>query len=203
MSPVELTPGHLTYMNLGTRYLTATIQSLTSRQRKAVGKYVEHFRTMLAEGTGLFLWGENGSGKSYISAALCKMAWGEYRVASYCITAAELKECWINDRPAHEGSEETVTARTERVRLLVVDDLGKEHRTASGFAETKFGQLLRCRARAKRTTIITANMTLGEFLEIYGPSTAQLAKECLYPVKLSGEDLRELAKARIEKELSR
>lgn len=201
MCPMELTKGHLTYMNLGIRYWPAEMAKLTLAQRRGVGEYAERFRTMLAKGIGLFLWGPNGSGKSYVSAALCKMAWSEFRVTSYCITAADLKECWINDRPAHEGSEETVTSRTEKARLLVIDDLGKEHRAASGFAETRFGQLLRSRSRQKRTTIITANMTPKEFSEVYGPSTAQLSKECLFPVKLSAEDVRDRLRAGIEKEI--
>lgn len=193
---IELTKEHLVYMNLGQRFWGADIESLTEDQKRALREYVPHFKDAIRKGLGLFLWGPNSTGKSYVSAALVKEAWKQWRVTGYCTTAAELKDCWIEDAPAHPGSEETVTRRALTSRLLVIDDMGKEHRAASGFAENRFGALLRARSRAVKTTIITTNLNPKEFGEVYGTSTAQLSKECMYPAQLSGVDMRGLVAAK-------
>lgn len=81
--------------------------------------------------------------------------------------------------------------RVMTARYLVIDDLGKEYRSDSGFAETNFGVLLRHRSRMKLVTNITSNLTPKEFGEVYGKSTAQLVKECMYPVHFDGPDMRD------------
>jgi DNA replication protein DnaC len=138
------------------------------------------------------LWGDNGHGKSYISAALCKRVWGELRVTSYYITASELRDSFLpgGDRPANLDSFESVVQRVGSVRFLVIDDIGKEHRASSGFAENKFGKLVRDRVRDNLVTCLTTNLNPKEFGEVYGRSTGQLIKECMIPVKIVGDDMR-------------
>lgn len=194
---IELTEAHLHYMNIGERFWGASLEGLTEQQAKALGDYPEKLHAAISRGLGLFLWGPNGTGKSYITAALCKHVWRMWRVTSYCVTAAELKEAWINDVPASVQSTETMTERAEQARFFVIDDLGKEHRAASGFAENKFGALLRHRARTRRTTVITSNLNPKEFVEIYGTSVGALAKECMWPVQLKSEDMRDKVAGRI------
>lgn len=186
----ELTEAHLTYMNIGRRYWGADVSTLLSHQRKPLQPYLEKFGQCLQQGIGLFVWGENSTGKTYVTAALCKEAWKRFRINAFCTTAAELKDCWIQDRPLADG--ETFTQRIEKVRLLVIDDLGKEYRAASGFAENKFAALLRTRAREKLTTIVTTNLTPAEFKEVYGLSSGELAKECMYPVRFEPVNVRSM-----------
>jgi len=188
---IELTTEHLVYMNIGRRYWGAELADASDEQRKALRGYVTRFKRMLAKGTGLFLCGPNGSGKTFISAALLKEAWARWRVTGYCVTAAELKHCWIDDVLAHLGSGELMRDRVETCRLLVIDDLGKEHRAASGYAETQVGALLRHRSRHVLTTIVTTNLKPEPFAEVYGASTAKLLKECALPVLLKDRDHRD------------
>jgi DNA replication protein DnaC len=54
-----------------------------------------------------------------------------------------------------------------RVKLLVVDDVGKEHRTASGFAEDSFELLVRTRHHHGLATIYTSNIPLEEWADQY------------------------------------
>lgn len=190
---MKLTKDHLAYMNLGKRFWYAEVDNFTEAQHALMETYIRNLKTFLSSGMGAYIWGVNSSGKSYIAAALCKLVWQKYRVASYCVTAAELKDSWIQDREAHQGSEEMITERAEEVRFLVIDDLGREYRAASGFAETRFGALLRNRARARKTTVITSNLEPKEFAEIYGKAAGELAKECMHPFRLISENMRELA----------
>ena len=189
--PVDLTKTHLKYMNIGERYWESALADLNQSQEKSLRSFLNKLEATIDRGIGLFLWGPNNTGKSYVSALLCKLVWAQYRVTSYCVTAAELKESWIKSIPAHSGSDELMVDRVMTARYLVIDDLGKEYRSDSGFAETNFGVLLRQRSRMKRVTNITSNLTPKEFGEVYGKSTAQLVKECMYPVHFDGPDMRE------------
>lgn len=200
---VELSAEHFKYMNLGRRYWDAELSQATEEQRNVLRPYVVNLKKMIAQGVGLYLCGPNGTGKTHMTTALLKEAWRRWRVTGYCVTAAELKEAWIRDRPAHEGSEETVIERVEGCRLLVIDDLGKEHRASSGFAQTQFGALLRYRSRQRLTTILTTNLKPPEFTEVYGLSTAKLLKECTLPVMMSGPDIRDLAATRIQRAIAK
>jgi DNA replication protein DnaC len=178
-------------MNLGRRYWSSNLSLLTSEQEEALGSYPDKLGQAIVDGVGVFLWGPNSTGKSFIAAALCIEATARFRVSSYIIRAAELKEAFIKDYPANTDSNETVLERVNYVTFLVIDDLGKEYRTASGFSETAFGSLLRDRCRRKLPTSITSNLGPDEFLTVYGPSTGELAKECMIPIKLEGTSRRE------------
>ena len=58
----------------------------------------------------------------------------------------------------------------ENVKLLILDDLGKEYRTASGWAENQFDALLRTRFNYGLPTIITTNVPIESWGEVYGES---------------------------------
>lgn len=199
MSKVVLTESHLTYMHIGRKYWDADLSSLLPHQKKQLDPYLAKFGSCVGRGLGVFIWGENSTGKTYVAAAMCKQVWQDFRVSSFCITAAELKEAFIQDRPAEEGGNETVMQRCETVRFLVIDDLAKEYRTASGFAEVKFGALLRQRSRQKLTTSITTNLVLKDFRSVYGDSAAELCKECMTPVRFESVNVRDKVADKIVK----
>jgi hypothetical protein len=58
-------------------------------------------------------------------------------------------------------------------------------------------ELIRHRNANKRVTFITTNMTLKAIEEELKSSTMHSLKECIYPMRISGEDLREAAKSEI------
>ena len=197
--PIQLEKSHLRYMNIGKRYWGATRESLTDHQRSCLQPYLDKLEDAIRKGIGVFLWGKNNVGKSYLAALLCKIVWGQYRVTSYCVTSPDLKECWFHDLSAHPDSVELMRERVRTARFLVVDDLGKEYRTSTEFAEAQLGALLRERSRDNLVTCFTSNLTPREFSEEYGKSTGQLVKECMHPILLDGEDMRELVAQDIHK----
>ena len=81
--------------------------------------------------------------------------------------------------------------------VLLIDDLGKEHRTesgyASGLAERKLEDLLRARYDRKGVTFITTNLTAAAIKETYKKSTLSILKACTVKLLIAGQDLREEA----------
>jgi len=57
-----------------------------------------------------------------------------------------------------------------KVKLLVVDDVGKEHRTATGFAEDQLDFLVRTRLNRGLPTIYTSNVPLYQWGSQYSES---------------------------------
>lgn len=58
----------------------------------------------------------------------------------------------------------------DRVKMLVIDDVGKEHRTSSAFAEDAFELLVRTRFNSGLPTVFTSNMHLREWGSTYSDS---------------------------------
>jgi DNA replication protein DnaC len=61
-----------------------------------------------------------------------------------------------------------------RVKVLVIDDVGKEHHTNSGFAQDEFDLLVRTRHNAGFTTIYTTNIPLRRWGDEYSESMQSL-----------------------------
>lgn len=63
-----------------------------------------------------------------------------------------------------------------KVEVLVIDDVGKEHRTSSGFAEDAFDLLVRTRHNEGLRTIYTTNVPLYRWSSQYSESMRSLIK---------------------------
>lgn len=74
------------------------------------------------------------------------------------------------------------------VRLLVLDDLGKEY--GSKYDNTSFDEVLRSRYDRGLPTIITTNTPLENWESTYGRPMASFAKEAFIRVPLGSTDLR-------------
>jgi DNA replication protein DnaC len=77
-----------------------------------------------------------------------------------------------------EGSKEN------NVRTFVLDDLGKEHRTTTGWAENTFDALLRSRFNAGFPTIVTTNVPLKSWGTVYGEAMGSFAYEAFIPIDI-------------------
>lgn len=63
---------------------------------------------------------------------------------------------------------------TKRVAVLVLDDVGKEHRTRSDFAVDEFDLMVRKRHNAGLTTVYTTNLPLRRWDHTYSESMQSL-----------------------------
>lgn len=146
-------------------------------------------------GRGLLLAGLPGTGKTTVAAAVsCSVRLtgrGIYftRYEDY-LTAR--KAIFSNHLPDEELSQAyNALDRTETAYLTVLDDVGHEHRTDSGFAADCLSQLLRTRFDTGRPTLITTNLTDAQWAQAYSqPLRSFLAQACR-KIEFTSSDQRE------------
>lgn len=74
------------------------------------------------------------------------------------------------------------------VRILIIDDLGKEY--GSKYDDASFDEILRIRYDRSLPTIITTNVKLEDWEDKYSDAMASFAKEAFNRVPVTGKDLR-------------
>jgi hypothetical protein len=103
--------------------------------------------------------------------------------------SSRLKGMLINKEQFEEGT--SIEARMMMVDVLILDDVGKEYRTSSGYAENVIETLVRARVQKVKTTIMTGNVHPKDMQKIYSEDFSALLKESVVPVNVTGHDFRE------------
>jgi len=156
--------------------------------RDKVRKYLEKMDEMLENGIGLFLYSdENSTGKTSIAVLVLKQALRLRRTA-YFEESGRLKAALIRAEEFEENI--PIERRIRTVDLLVLDDVGKEYRTESGFAENTIESVLRDRSQSMRPTILTSNLKPNKIEQVYSADLAALLRETMIPLRISGYDWR-------------
>jgi DNA replication protein DnaC len=74
------------------------------------------------------------------------------------------------------------------VDIFILDDLGKEYRTASGWAENTFDSLLRARYNAGLPTIVTTNVPMKNWASVYGEPMESFAHQAFVPITVTSAE---------------
>lgn len=158
-------------------------------QETVMGYVVDH-RDNVDSGLGLVLWSPGrGTGKTMLGALVAKelMARGEdiyftqFNDMIDHFTAGwrdEAERAWFNRRVRNAG-------------VLVVDDLGREHKGRGEVVEAMLDQVIRHRVSMARPTIITTNYTEEDILKGYRQNVLSLLYECSQWVEVPGTDYRQ------------
>jgi DNA replication protein DnaC len=165
-------------------------------------------------GVGLLLHGSPGRGKSTVATATLREvimtasreALGKDELSGpmlpgYYLTYTELisehKTSWGRDLEAADVSEDLLKSLYGRqhrswwnTRLLVLDDVGKEHSGASGFTVSTLHDLLRSRYDKGFPTIITTNLEPADWEVAYGEAMYSFIHEAFDIVDVGGRDRR-------------
>lgn len=180
--------------NAAEKFVDTFTDHYVSAKRAAVGAIPDDRSNI---GKGMMLFGRNGTRKSTLAASVLtdvQYLSPSYRV--YYIRFSDWKRA-LTDTFTKEETERTVIARqmlklTELSHLLVLDDIGQEHRTNSGFTESSLHELLRVRYEAARPTIVTTNIE-PEFMHgIYGDSFESFRHDAFHTYPMLGPDTRKL-----------
>lgn len=200
-----LTKSDLVRMNVPKRFWEVTLSGITDRKgeeglslKDLVRRYLENFDAMVHRGAGLLLWGKNGLGKTGAAVVLAKECRRRQRSVLFMTAAEYLRS--IHDKLWFDESM-TFVDRARTVDVLVIDDFGKEHKDAKGWAERQFEDLIRTRSSDMKVTLFTMNVPMNRFVESSVPSMVQVLKECSYPFMVVGPDKREEKQAEIERVL--
>ena len=187
---VELTVNHMLRAQIPERFYNVTLSEarVSAEIMHKLNTYRIRMPTILERGYGLYLWSEAyGTGKTSIAVCLLKAAMHR-RYSALFIDAPSLKGVLAKDTPFDEGA--SWSQRLMDVDLLVIDDLGKEYQSGSGFGEKAVENLIRERIQHNKSTIITGNLRPEALAKTYSTSLLSLFQETMAPLEITGYNWR-------------
>lgn len=175
--------------------------------------FIKQFTDGTDLGKGLMFTGKPGRGKTTIAAAtllecmnqaphdrLGKTDQSYPMLPGYFVTYPELiyqhRTSWGKNEEAQEAEDllRSLYGRQSRdhwnTRVLVLDDIGKEHSGASGFTSATLHDLLRSRYYKGLPTLVTTNLDQDDIEQAYGDAMASFIHEAFAIVEVGGKDRR-------------
>ena len=157
-------------------------------------QYVQHWEEFLASSTGLLLWGNVGTGKSYIAGCIANALLDKgvpVIMTNFARLLNKLTDMYSGDRNAYIDS-------FKKFPLMIIDDLGMER--DSEFAREQVFSVIDNRYRSQLPMIVTTNLSLEELKDttdlsrtrIYG----RVMERCL-PLRVNEQNIRELNQAAV------
>ena len=148
--------------------------------------YVEHWETMRSENIGYLLWGNVGTGKSYLAGCIANALME--REIPVCMTnfATILNDLF----KGAEGRNEYITGLCA-YPLLILDDFGMERGTGYGLEQVY--HVVDSRYRSNKPLIVTTNLTLEQLLHPEDTPHARIHDRILemcVPVRFTGGNFR-------------
>lgn len=157
----------------------------------AMMNYADNFKDYAAKAQGLLLYGDVGTGKSYMAAAIAN------RVIDQGYSAHMLNFSEFERRLFSAFDKQGYVDRLCNYDLLILDDLGierkKRENESTGYMQEKVYDIINARYAAKRPMLVTTNLTTDElsktkdidYLRIY----ERILERCT-PVNVDGLNYR-------------
>lgn len=159
---------------------------------KKAKNYVKHFEEMRKDNVGLLLYGNVGSGKTYIACSIANAIITEYsymvKMRNFAQILNDLQKGGFNlDRNEYI---EQITSST----LLILDDFGIERNTE--YALEQIYNVINARYLKARPTIITTNLNFKDIEQeqediMLGRIYSRIIEMCL-PFRVTGLDRRKI-----------
>jgi len=100
------------------------------------------------------------------------------------IDASDLEE----EQRLYDGLLGNCKEDADNIRVLIIDDVGKEHASFSGWQKNMLHHVLRTRFNNGFPTIVTTNVARDDWAEWYGDATGSFAKEAFIYLTIDGEE---------------
>lgn len=162
------------------------LTSLESAQRalQDAQSFVHNFGE---KGGNLFIYGDTGTGKTFLSNCIAKALLDETYSVIY-FTAFQLfdifeKNVFSKDKDALEAHENIFNCD-----LLIIDDLGTEF--ANSFTTSQLFLCLNERLLRRKSTVISTNLSVKQIAEVYSERTFSRISSNYKLIKLFGDDIR-------------
>lgn len=166
-------------------------QSL-SDVRDYIAEYISDIDSRYAENKGLFLYGSNGVGKTFLASIVAMEAY-RWRYSTKRVSFADYVQkytrVWdaVNIEQREELESELYT-EYKAVEFLILEEIGKE--IDSKIAAPVLEDLLRYREDHHLPTVICTNLDIDMVEERYGYSITSLIKGNMTPILIEGADKR-------------
>jgi len=181
------------------KYLAATLDNYDEEHgSQDVVLYARHWvnnvEQNLNEGTGLYLFGGTGSGKTHIATSILKRAVATTETCGYFITAEQYLEVSYSSLDDERYDDESSDADTVHYidnvyDLLVLDGLGTERRQTE-YAKKSLTSMLSKRYENQLSTIITTDIPMNKLAQIYGNRLSSIITDCCLFIPFLGGDYR-------------
>ena len=148
--------------------------------------YVENFSQMKADGKGLLLFGEVGTGKTFVSGCIANALIDK----SYPVLMTNFKRIANTEFGLFGGKQEYYDS-FNRFPLLILDDLGVERK--SEYMQEIVYDVIDTRYKAGLPLIVTTNLTSDELkhpAEVTNQRTFSRLFEMCIPLEVNGKDRR-------------
>jgi len=164
-------------------------------------------------GRGLMFWGTPGHGKTTLALAIIQELMLNLSLDEFDVDAGktlvrpcyfstfndilDLKGAIMNEPTSdqeliYQGMLGECLNDAYNIRVLIIDDIGKEHSSLSGWQKNMLHHVLRTRFNKGLPTIITTNVERKDWAGLYGDATESFVNEAfLYiPIATAKGDLR-------------
>ena len=159
------------------------------KQMRMAKRYVQHWEELRKNSTGLLLWGDVGTGKSFIAGCIANALLDQgvpVIMTNFARLLNKLTDMYAGDRNAYIDS-------FKRYPLMIIDDLGVERN--SEFAREQVFSVIDSRYRSELPMIVTTNLTLEELQHPEDLSRSRIydrvLERCL-PIRVNDQNIREL-----------
>ena len=167
------------------------------KQIEMAKQYVQHWEEFQKTASGLLLWGNVGTGKSFIAGCIANALLDKgvpVIMTNFARLLNKQTDMYVGDRNAYIDS-------FKRYPLMIIDDLGIERK--SEFAREQVFNVIDSRYRSQLPMIVTTNLPLKKLknpedmtrARIYG----RVLERCM-PIRVNDQNIRDLNKeANIER----
>ncbi len=135
----------------------------------------------------LFLYGDTGIGKTFLSNCIAKELIDKSFSVIY-MTAYELFDTLAKSKFEKDSAAEMMCEHIFDCDLLIIDDLGTE--LANSFTTSQLFLCLNERLLRRKSTIISTNLSLESIVDIYSERTFSRITSNYTMLKLTGDDIR-------------
>jgi DNA replication protein DnaC len=138
---------------------------------------------------GLFIHGAVGTGKTHIAYGIAKHVYEDMRKKVMVVNSAELLgkiRSSFNNRFEGDYLDDILTFKG----LLVIDDLGSERLTDTGFVEEQFYLIINRKYNDMLPVVFTSNFDVSQLSERLGERVASRLVEMCEIIELGGDDKR-------------
>ena len=190
---------------IGNKYLDATFEcaEITSNNKQAFESakaFVENAKTVITNNIGLYLYGNNSSGKTYLMACICNELVDKGYSCEFTSIPKLLAESGRNLRE-NRLSQAEIVDNLARKQFVFIDDLGKEFlgdRNDYNYnkAERLLLEVLNARYSNGLPTVFTSNYSLDEFIRKFNLDKAiieRLNEMATRIIRLDGDNFRQKA----------